>query len=67
MPNATNGAQHMPLPFWEAQRIKSTCAGWKQLDVTTLVILSILPHTRMILLQETTIQRLEYVLTLQSL
>jgi hypothetical protein len=55
VPNATNGAQHMSHVFWETKRIKSTGAGWKQLNVTTLIFLSILPHTRMILLQETTI------------
>jgi hypothetical protein len=44
VPSATNGAQHThPLPFWEAKRTKSTAAGWKQLDVTTSVLLSILP------------------------
>jgi hypothetical protein len=50
MASATNGAQHMPLPFGEVERTKSTDTGWNQLDVLISVLLSILPHTRMILL-----------------
>jgi hypothetical protein len=46
--SVTNGAQHMPLPFGEAERTKNTGAGWKQLDVSTSVFLSILLHTRII-------------------
>jgi hypothetical protein len=52
------------LPFGEAEQTKSTGAGWNQLDVTTSVLLSILLHTRMILLQETTVQRLRQVFAL---
>jgi hypothetical protein len=33
VPSATIGAQHMPLPFGEAERTKSTGAGCNQLNV----------------------------------
>jgi hypothetical protein len=67
VPSATNGAQHIPLRFGEAERTKSTDAGLNQLDVTTSVLLGILPYTRVILLQGTTVQRLVQVFTLQCL
>jgi hypothetical protein len=62
--SATNCAQHMPLPFGEAEQTESTGIDWNQLDVTISILLSILPHTRMILLQETPVQCLGQVITL---
>jgi hypothetical protein len=64
VPSAQMVLNTCPLPFGEAERTKSTSADWNQLDVTTSVLLSILPHTRMILLQETHVQCIGQVLTL---
>ena len=61
-PPAHFGSKHMPLPFGGAGRTKSN-----KLDVITSVFLGILPHTRMVLFEETPIQSLRQTLVLQCL
>jgi hypothetical protein len=50
MPSTTNGAQYMPMSIGKTKRTKSIGADCNQLDVTTSVFLSVLLHTRIILI-----------------